>query len=294
MTEPDAGASVPTVKPVRGTDGFYDLLPDVTCLPVRVAWKPQNALGIVLLLLLIGVVCAAKDDVADAFRTDGVSGLLVAPGVWVLVVVAIIVRALTLRLHWTFYADRVEFEKRGLLRRRTWTEPLTAYRGIATGRRKKARERLPLHVLTLTHADSRRRNVVLYKSPSPAGMRQARARFVRLFGLPLLVEAESGLEERAPDDVDRTVRQRAVAGTLADSFDLTGRPPGRRLTVAVEGDTLVLRVRRGLGMTGVAVPAVLFAFWAVLDAIAWAPGVSPVAGMRSSCPLPPALWLPWG
>jgi hypothetical protein len=38
-------------------------------------------------------------------------------------------------------------------------------------------------------------------------------------------------------------------------------------------------------MAGVAVPAVLFAFWAMLDAIAWAPGVSPVCRYAELVPL---------
>jgi hypothetical protein len=202
----------------------------------------------------------------------------------VIAVVAAI-RAFTLRRQWTFFSDHLEFDERWLLRRREWTEPLDGYRGVAVKQQREEPDKQPLHVLTLVHAYTKRRNVVLSKTPDLAGFRKAQGRYARLLGVPGLIETGVGLEARAPDDVDRPVRERVATGTLADSFDPLGKPPGRRLSVAIEGDALLLRVRPGLGKGGIVVPVALFALWAMLDAITWAPGTSAAYRFAEFVPL---------
>ena len=121
--------------------------------------------------------------------------------------------------------------------------------------------------LKLLHAHAKRRTIELYCSGSAEGLRAKQAHYALLFGVPGLIETESGVEERAPEDVGRSVRERVAAGTLAASFDPAGKPAGRRLTVRAEGQTLVLRVRRALGWTGIAAPVLLAAPGLALAAI---------------------------
>lgn len=123
-----------------------------------------------------------------------------------------------------------------------WEAPLSAYRGVLVeGRR--GGENNPVYRVVLKHEERRRRDVVLYQSPSREMLRARLEECSRLLGVPALSKTEEGLVARAPEDLDKSVRRRVAEGRLEAAFDPRSGPPGRHLSVSIEGDALRLRSR---------------------------------------------------
>jgi hypothetical protein len=166
-----------------------------------------------------------------------------------------------LRREWNFTADEVQHKARGLFGLREWAEPLRAYAGVLSRQEYHSggeNQSYTLYVVELRHSSNSRRSIRLYSSRSQAGIRDKQENYARLFGVPALVQTATGLEARRPDELSMSVRERVAAGSLKVAFDPSAPPPGRKLAMRVEGDTLVVWTRRGgLGKAGTAVPLVL-------------------------------------
>jgi hypothetical protein len=275
-----AEARLPTVKPEGPKGGAFQLLPGVERLPVCALRKGAKRPVVVVLELvysLLGMVESVCLNLWLPGPRPWAAVLLLSRAALAssaLLAVLLALRSLTQRTCWTFHRDHVEFERVWLLHRKEWTEPLTAYRGVLARRRWEQIEMPPLHVFTLVHTHSRRRSIVLEKAWLTSGLREALARYARLFGKPALIETESGLEERTPDDLESSLRKRVLAGKVSTSFEPTSVPSDRRLTMTVDGDTLLLRIRRGVGTMGIVIPAALLAIGAAFGTRALAPRAS--------------------
>lgn len=80
----------------------------------------------------------------------------------------------------------------------------------------------------------------LYQSTMGDNARKRQEEWARLLGTDTLVEDDGRYVSRSAVDLDRSVRERALAGTLKATFDPAADPPGRGLVVHVEGEALRL------------------------------------------------------
>ena len=153
---------------------------------------------------------------------------------------------------YTFTADTVQYDGRVLLSRVQWEAPLAAYLGVITARRKYGKHSY-LHMAILKHGVQNSLDVTLYQALSPDGLRARQEECARLLDVPALTKTVDGFSKRAAGDLDKPLRQRVAEGSLAVAFDPAAGPPGRRLSLRIQGDTLVLRSRPSRA-------------WALLDA----------------------------
>ncbi len=243
--------------------GTMDLAGEATTLPVEVERKGSKILAAVLVVL--GVPFGVGAAMAIASVAKGGTGPLVAGGVFGVVSAALFIGAAhcwVSRHEWTFAADGVEHRWRGLRGWRQWTEPMAAYRGILCKEEYhsggKNSPSYTLYLLFLEHGTDPKKTVQLYSSRSSEGFRAKHEHYARLFGLPVLIPTESGIQERAVEDLDKSVRQRVAEGTLEVTFDPMAGPPGARLAIAVKGDALIIWTLCGpLGRAGKVVGPIL-------------------------------------
>ncbi len=101
--------------------------------------------------------------------------------------------------------------------------------------------------------------MLLYCSIQRARFRRKHQHYAELFGLQALLETSEGIEVRAPEDLTRSVPERAAAGTLSIELESLIPPPGKNLVVQVCSERLVIRTRPGVapGLIGKAIPAAL-------------------------------------
>lgn len=233
-------------------DHDFDLAPDAESPPFTVRMAGARKWGLWLLLaagvmgLGAGASLAAWGlGVAGACRTTGV------------VLAWLAVLPLTVGLHlvqrrreWTFAADSVEYESRGLVGNRSWSEPLGSYTGVLRRTRPTSIAGIIVgpHVLFLKHTSSKRRWVKLFVSKSEGACREAQARYAEMLALPALVEAEDGAGERVDDWPGRPLRDIANEVLLRPRPNI-GIPPGSSLIVQRGQDFVALTADpSGLGM----------------------------------------------
>jgi len=274
MARAGGETSFTVCEPARDMDGGFDLLSGADRLPVRVvnrraAGWAAPALRLLVALLFPTFILLSEDGAAE--DPDAAIVGIVFCGVLGLLSAVSLLRSLTLRTTWTFLPDRVEFVQEWLLRRRAWTEPLAAYRGIATERKTDGTGKRSVHALTLVHRHTDRRNLVLSAARSLAALRKRQAGYARLLNLPGLIETEQGLEGLDPDGIERSMPKRVVADKLPASFDPAPPPEGSRLKVAIEDDALVLRLPWALGVTGIVGTAILFLTGGLIGIVGFAP-----------------------
>ncbi len=241
--------------------GTTDLAPDATELPVQVTHSGSKLLAIVLFVVAVGMAVAAV-----AIGIGGPGGpnplvparLALAAGAALMVVVLLGGNPWKHMVRWDFTPDGVSYWRRGLFGVKKWAEPMDSYDGVLAWQemRSTGKSTYVVYIVELKHADNKRHTVQLYCSMSKEGHRTKQEHYARLLGVPALVKTADGYEARAPEDLDKSVRERVAEGSLAVTFDPMSGPPGERLSMHVDGRTLVLQVTRGSRVM-IAVGAVL-------------------------------------
>jgi hypothetical protein len=274
--------------PMPGKKAMVDLAPDADGLPVLVAKSPPRAVAFVLIgigilaVLGAGVVLFALPAHVGSLRY-AVAGSIACAGA-VFVLLGLSARA-SLR-KWRFEEDGVHCLKAGLLGRREWDARWSEYLGVLarTERRSAGQATYVVYIVELKHASEKRRNVKAYESTARDGLRDKLKHYARLFGVPLLVETAEGFEERAPEDLDKTVRQRVTEGSLRTEFDPAAPPPDGGLVVGLEGDALVLRTQRSAAGVAVRIVPGIFLLAGIGVALAAAlfsiPALFAMAGLQ--------------
>jgi hypothetical protein len=160
--------------------------------------------------------------------------------VWTAVLCGI--KELMLHRAWDVTANGVECREREIRVWKEWSEPLSAYEGVLA-----RQELLPVgkrmrvvYSIELVHRSDDAKSVMLYSSVAPEGLRASQERAARLFNLPALTVSAAGIEKRQAEDLDKSVRERVAEAGLPVTFDPASKPPGKSLTVRVDGDALVL------------------------------------------------------
>jgi len=145
---------------------------------------------------------------------------------------------------WTLTATSVERRWRGLGGWKQWSEPLSSYAGVlmydahrSGGGHGRA---YTDYILDLHHPSDKRKTLRLWCSNSRDKHRTEWERYARLLNMPALMKTAHGIESRAVDDANKSVRERVKGVTFHPSA-----PPGRRLIVSVEDDGLLITARRG-------------------------------------------------
>jgi len=173
---------------------------------------------------------------------------------------------------WEFAPSYVRMEKRGLLGRRVWTEPLQAYDGVVA-------EELPSILdtdtddgsvlrwrLTLRHARKRSRSVVVFSSMCEDEAHARHREYAELLGLPRLAAAV----EDGGRTVFRPVLERYSAEGCTDGLWL-GSFCSWAATAAWDGRTLHVRskpARRDAEMTIMSLVFLLLPFGFVIGGYA--------------------------
>jgi hypothetical protein len=211
--------------------------------------------GIGLVALGVVAVAVATRGLSEAWRTVAVAAAVaVVAGLSGLAV-------LMYEEYWTFTAHEISRRWRTLFGRKEWSEPISAYAGVLmrsvyhSG--SKNSPSYTEYIVELKHSGDNKKTVQLYNSRSPDGFRAQQERYARLFAVSALVETEHGIEERSVEDLDKTIRDRVLEGSMDVQFDASKPPPGTNLSVRVEGDGLLISARRGLlGKAGKIIPIV--------------------------------------
>lgn len=249
------------MAPSFGKKPMVDLAPDADALPVLVSKSPPRAVGPVLLVLGglaflgAGVAAFALPPHPEALRYLVAAGIAFAGVLFALTGLS---ARVSLR-EWRFDEEGVHSVRDGLLGRREWDARWSEYAGVLARHetRSTGRTTYTVYIVELKHASEKRRSVKLYESMSKDGVRDKLKHYARLFVTPLLVETADGFEERAPADLDKSVRERVLEGRLQVEFDPASPPPGGGVTVNLDGDALVLRTRRSaVGIIARTVPGV--------------------------------------
>jgi len=227
-----------------GTQTEFDLAPHATGLPFAAEGEShRGAAKLYFVLALVFLVLAAS----ATFHTY--VPVAIAEGMFALWALAMGVHEWSLRQRWEFTETSVNCRTRSMLARRSWEEPLSAYAGVVSKRKRMGFRleedsdpgRKQLYVLMLDHRTNPGRSVKLYSSRSPHALWPNQTHYGKLLGLPGLIETRAGMVVRPAEDLGKSVRQRVAEGSLRVSFDPTTRPAGGVLQVRVEEDALVFR-----------------------------------------------------
>jgi len=237
------------VQATIGKPQELDLAPGVSELPLDVTRRGTRALAIVLLLLGgtadLGAIAVILTHLAHGLSRTGLAAVLFAVGTGLELIGA---REWVRFEQWRFTPQDVTRKWLGLFGANEWTEPLSSYAGVLRRQEYhsggKNSPSYTLYILALQHGARKDRSVTLYSSRSPEGFRARHEEYARLFALPALIETQTGVEKRRPEDLGKSVRQRVAEGSMQVTFDPSAIPPGSRLTVRVEGDTLTVRTGR--------------------------------------------------
>lgn len=135
-------------------------------------------------------------------------------------------------------AEQVAVRTRGLVGRKAWMEPLSAYRGVmlrskwVTGGRNQ--HSYQVFLVELTHEDPKK-TVVVFEARRDKGWHATwRAVSIR-FGLLALEETPDGIVTCLPEELEKSVRDKVREGALAISFDPSAAPPAGLAVQAVAG-----------------------------------------------------------
>ena len=225
--------------PSDGED--FDLLPAGAELPCHVTGAAPVAARIVMCgfggagLLSAFLLLLSGDD-GDAFGAVifGVVGLAM------LTFARLLTRGTSLRIT----PEEVECTDLHAFRPTRWREPVSAYEGVLrrVTVRQETDDRRLLYEVLLQHPEDPRKNVKLYSSMTDAGFLDRHRHYARAFGLPTLTETEDGVERVAPEELDRPLPARAIAG-VHGAIPPAGPPPDD-LSIEIRGDTVTMRTRR--------------------------------------------------
>jgi hypothetical protein len=224
---------------------------DLTELPVDWMHRGEPLTGLVSLLLSVGIVALT---VSVAIEIDRL--LEFRPVFLVGVLIPISMLYLTLRnakvsferRYVTISDGEVSASLRGLTRRSTWQEPISAYDGVL--QRVIVRQRqvgdtshgYAVHQLLLTHPEPAK-TLLLYETLQEAGVRAKWETTAAAFGLPAL-DASANSEEivRDHEDFDKSIDE-LIAENKLDGTRPQGPPPSS-CQVVEDGDRLEIRIRR--------------------------------------------------
>ncbi len=166
--------------------------------------------------------------------------------------------------------DGVEVEVRGPVRTTRRRDKLSAFIGV---RRHTVSERrgtgwaarhVTRHVVDLVHGDEDK-TIRLYAAAADDGIRALWEQAARVLDLPALDETATGTTARAPEDLDKSIRDLADEGKMTARFD-TDKPPPRGIDWDRDGEEL--RVTIGFGATNYAVTAIRTAIAGVVALLA--------------------------
>jgi hypothetical protein len=125
--------------------------------------------------------------------------------------------------------DGVEVEVKGPVRTTRWREELSAFQGV---RRRTVSERhgagraarhVTRHLVELVHGD-KDKTLQLYAAGVEDGVRALWEQAARTLDLPALDETTTGTIARAPEDLDKSIRELAGEGKVNPQFE-TDKPP---------------------------------------------------------------------
>ena len=166
--------------------------------------------------------------------------------------------------------DGVEVVVKGPVRTTQWRAKLTAFEGV---RRRTVTERRGAgrsardgtrHLVELVHGDGDK-TIRLQESGTDDGVRALWEQAARTLNLPALDETATGTTVRAPEDLDKSLRDLADEGGLTAGFD-TDKPPPRGLDW--ERDEGELHVTIGFAATTYVATAIRTAVLAVIALLA--------------------------
>ncbi len=256
-----------------------DLVPSGEALPGRVTLRLLRPSGLVL--CLVGAVLAAAGAAGLASNWGQATAAFCVVLLAALACFAGGIHFLALRREWDFAPDAVTSRSRGILGRRSWREPLSAYRAVLARQEYRGAPRATdadvLHIVELKHSTRRDRDVRLYCSSLAGGFRAKHAHYARLFGLPAVRMTAFGEVACPPDEMEATLRE----GARVESA-VPPTPPRGRLTVRLADGVLTIRTR-----------AVLGPLLAVLAALATVYLAAFMAGWLRAGPMPGMATILW-
>lgn len=208
---------------------------DLGHLPVLRVESGYKVAGIMLGLVGGLMVLGALGILFGEFSPWG----LLSPFAWVGIAILLGGVHLTImRKEVLLHAEQVAVRTRGLVGRKAWMEPLSAYRGVmlhskwVTGGRNQ--HSYQVFLVELTHEDPKK-TVVIFEARWDKGWHATwRAVSIR-FGLLALEETPDGMVECLPEELEKSVRDKVREGALAISFDPSAAPPAGLAVQAVDG-----------------------------------------------------------
>jgi len=224
----------------------FDLAPDATELPIHGEKTGSPLVGLIMLTAAVGDIVIALVMIGLGLSRQFLPGLPL--GIAMLVggvIFSLVGRHLQVMLdEWDLTDSHVAHRKQGLFGQKEWTEPMSAYDGVLARQERHSggenSQSYTLHILELRHNSDKKRNARLYCSRKSEGFRAKQEHYGRLLNMPVLIETATGIEERRPEDLDKSVRQRVAEGSMKVTFDPSAKPPGKRLQTRIEGDRLVI------------------------------------------------------
>lgn len=134
------------------------------------------------------------------------------------------------------------YRHKSLFSKRAWDERLSKYEGVLARSEyhpgRKNRSSYTLYIVELLHPDKQRR-IKLWESCNSSGHRANWETYSRQLALPALWQDKGNEEytQRAPEDLDKSVRELAAEGKLEISFDSTAAVP-EKVELNVQGEQL--------------------------------------------------------
>lgn len=150
-------------------------------------------------------------------------------------------------------AESVTVRTRGLVGRKAWTEPLSAYRGVmlrskweAGGRNQQAYQ---VFLVELQHEDPKK-TVEIFQSRSDKGWHATWREVSLRFRLLALEETPEGVVGSLPEDLEKSVRDKVREGALEIAFDPSAPPPAGLAVQAAEGGLDIRVLQRNWRSSG--------------------------------------------
>ncbi|XOF33816.1 MAG: hypothetical protein ACL93V_00515 [Candidatus Electrothrix sp. YB6] len=140
-----------------------------------------------------------------------------------------------------FDGKTFRYRSKSLFGSKAWDEPLSKYEGVLARSKYHSGGRNSSsytdYIVELIHPDEQRRITLWQSRNSSSGHRANWEKYCRQFGLPALKEDGEGYTRRAPDDLDKSVRELAAEGKLEIPFDPAAAVP-EVLKLNIQGDQL--------------------------------------------------------
>ena len=219
-------------------------IPENAALPVRSETPQVGQLGCAIFFFLAALVAVGFGMYRAMVLGDmsGVVFMLVCSIIGLLLAVA----GYAIKVYeesYEFTPEHVKRRWRTLLGKKEWIEPYSNYQGVLMYEEYHSggenRSSYTEHIVKLKHSSEESKDVELYNSRQHEGFRAQTERYCRLFSLPALRQHEDGtLEERAVEDLDKSVRDLVAEGRMEVTFDPTRPPPGEVLKLSIEGQGL--------------------------------------------------------